>query len=113
DLGLAGEDRHVLPQRSLFDGRFQPLRDLIPCRIEWKRLPQNTLVYGDDVKAMACLDELGQDAACAKPEQHSFKLRYGFASTDLPEIAAVLSRRAIGQFARHAGEPVRLGQKFR
>ena len=87
--------------------------DLVAHGIEWKRLAQNSLVDGDDVETMAGLDQLGQNSAGAEPEQHALEFRYGFAATDLSEIAVLLSGRAVGQLARHAGEPVRLGQELR
>jgi hypothetical protein len=71
------------------------------------------LVYGDDVETMARFDQLGQSSAGAEPEQHALEFRHCFAATDLPEVAALLSRRTVRQFERHAGEPGRFGQKLR
>jgi hypothetical protein len=43
------------------------------------------------VKAVARLDQFRQNSAGAQPEQRALEFLNSFASTDLPEVAALLS----------------------
>ena len=91
NFSLTSKDRNVLLQGSLLDAGLKSFGDLVPCRFERQGLSWNTLIYCHNVKAVARLDQFQQNSACAQPEKRALEFRNSFVSTDLPEIAALLS----------------------
>ena len=102
----------VLPERLLFDHSSEAFSDFVPHHIEWQPLARNAMIDSHDVEAVTGLDQLSQQTGWSQPKQRLLELRHRVAMADLPQIAPVLTRGAVGHLGGHGREALRVPQQF-
>ena len=100
DLRAAGQHLDVLLQRPLLDAGGEELRDALGDGLERQPRAGDPALHGDDVEAVARGDERRQHAGGGRAEDRLVELRHHLAAAELPEVAAVLAGRAVGELLR-------------
>src|SRR5579863_4134487 len=107
NVGLAGQNADILPERFLFDRGAQAFGDFLPRQVERQPLSRNALIDGDDMEAVTGLDQFPHEAGRAEAKDRLLELRRRVAPADLPQIAALLARGAVRHLGRHGREALR------